>query len=83
MGAVHEISEVLATGDVLLSVSAFEGLSLAHLEALAAGLPVVATDVGGTREIAAQTSALRLLDPDASDDAVAAALAAIATAPVR
>jgi glycosyltransferase involved in cell wall biosynthesis len=54
-GALHMIGDALATGDVLLAVSAFEGLSLVQLEALTAGLPVVATDVGGTREIAAQT----------------------------
>ena len=52
IGAVREIGDVLAAGDVLISTSAHEGLSLVHLEALAAGLPVLATDVGGTREIA-------------------------------
>lgn len=80
-GAVHEIGEVLAASDVLVSVSAFEGLSLAHLEALAAGLPVVATDAGGTREIAAQTAALRLLSSGATDAEVAAAVAGIASSP--
>lgn len=81
IGAVHEIGEVLAASDALISVSAFEGLSLAHLEALAAGLPVVATDAGGTREVAAQTSALRLLPLEATDHEVAAALAEVASAP--
>lgn len=82
IGAVHEIGEVLAASDALVSVSAFEGLSLAHLEALAAGLPVIATDAGGTREIAAQTHALRLLSLDATDTEVAATLAEAATAPI-
>ena len=77
VGAVHEIGEVFAAGDVLVSVSAYEGLSLAHLEALAAGLPVAATDVGGTREIAAQSSAVRLIAPEASDEEIAVALAAV------
>jgi len=80
IGAVHEIGEVLAASDVLISVSAFEGLSLAHLEAVAAGVPVVATDAGGTREIAAQTSALRLLSSEATDREVATALAEVAAA---
>jgi glycosyltransferase involved in cell wall biosynthesis len=80
VGAVHEIGEVLAAADVLVSVSAYEGLSLAHLEALAAGLPVVATDVGGTCEIAARSSAVRLVAPEASDNEFAAALAAVAKA---
>ena len=39
IGAVREIGDVLAAGDVLISVSAHEGLSLAHLEATAAGFP--------------------------------------------
>ena len=42
----------------MLSVSAYEGLSLAHLEALAAGVPVVATDVGGTSEITSHAMTL-------------------------
>lgn len=81
-GAVHEIGEVLAAGDALVSVSAFEGLSLAHLEALAAGRLVVATDAGGTREIATRTTALRLLSSEATDDEVALALAEAATRPL-
>ena len=37
--------------DVFLSVSRYEGLSLSHLEALAAGIPVIATNVGGAKEV--------------------------------
>lgn len=76
-GAVREIGDVLATGDVLISVSAHEGLSLAHLESLAAGVPVLATDVGGTREVAG----IQLLPADAADDAIADALVKIAASP--
>jgi glycosyltransferase involved in cell wall biosynthesis len=36
--------------DVFLMTSAWEGLPVAALEAMATGLPVVATDVGGVRE---------------------------------
>ena len=53
-GASGEVEVLLNAGDVYLSVSSFEGLSLAQLEALAAGLPVVATDVGGAAEIAGE-----------------------------
>jgi glycosyltransferase involved in cell wall biosynthesis len=80
-GALQAIGDALAAGDVLLAVSAFEGLSLAQLEALAAGLPVVATDVGGAREIAAHTTALKLVPSAATDDEVVAALAEIAALP--
>lgn len=80
-GARQDVADVLATGDVMLSVSAHEGLSLAHLEALAAGLPVVATDVGGAREVAAQSAGLLLLSRDDADSLFARILAAFARRP--
>ena len=64
-GAVADVADVLAAVDVLVSTSAHEGLSLACLEALALGRPVVATDVGGARDVAADAPALRLLPPEA------------------
>lgn len=63
-GIVGDTASLLADADAMLSVSAYEGLSLAHLEALGMGVPVVATDVGGTSEI--HSDALRLLPADAS-----------------
>ena len=50
-GASDQISLLLNASDAFLSTSSFEGLSLSHLEALAAGLPIVTTDVGGAGEI--------------------------------
>ena len=60
-GDVADVRPWLAAADVLVNVSAHEGLSLAQLEALAAGLPVVATAVGGAPEIAAHSPAVHLL----------------------
>ena len=74
-GIVADPARLLAQADAMLSVSTYEGLSLAHLEALAAGVPVVATDVGGTSEIAAQCSAMQLLPADAPAVEFACALA--------
>ena len=51
LGAVEDTAPVLVAADALVSTSAWEGLSLAMLEALAARLPVVATNVGGASEI--------------------------------
>ncbi|MFM7058632.1 MAG: glycosyltransferase [Planctomycetota bacterium] len=67
LGSVTKIRQLLAAADLLVSVSDYEGLSLAHLEALAAGVPAVATAVGGTPEIAEKVSQLMLLPREASD----------------
>ena len=66
VGPVAPVAPLLASANVLVSTSAHEGLSLAHLEALAADLAVVATNVGGTSEIAADNPAFRLLPVDAT-----------------
>lgn len=52
IGGSYEIRKLLCASDAYLSTSGFEGLSLAQLEALASGLPIVTTDVGGAPEIA-------------------------------
>ena len=69
-GAVGDVASLLAASDVFISTSVYEGLSLAHLEALAAGLPVVATDVGGAAEVARQNPAMFLLPADAVPGAI-------------
>jgi glycosyltransferase involved in cell wall biosynthesis len=74
LGAVDDVAEVLSAADVLVSASEFEGLSLAHLEAAAAGLPVVSTDVGGTAELAADKLAIRLVPVDAGPGEFATAI---------
>ncbi len=63
-GFVVHATDCLPAFDVLLNTSRYEGLSIATLEALAAGLPVVASAVGGQGEIAAP--GLTLLAPDAA-----------------
>lgn len=72
-GFVPEIEPYLAASDALVNVSRFEGLSMAVREALAAGLPVVAADVGGQREI--EHPALELFAPGATPREIAARLA--------
>jgi glycosyltransferase involved in cell wall biosynthesis len=77
-GFVPAIEPYLAACDAVLNVSRFEGLSIGAQEALAAGLPVIATDVGGQREIA--HPALDLVAPGASAASLAGRLARL---PVR
>ena len=64
-----------ATSYVNSSIS--EGVSLTILEAMAAGLPVVATRVGGTPEVV--TPDTGLLVPSRDSRALAAALQALST----
>ena len=51
LGHRDDVPRLLPHLDVLWSTSAYEGQSNAILEAMAAGLPVVATDVPGTRDL--------------------------------
>jgi glycosyltransferase involved in cell wall biosynthesis len=73
-GPVDDVPGLLAASDVLVSTSAYEGLSLAQVEAVAAGLGVVATDVGGVRELAHQNPAVRLLAAEAGPEEYARAI---------
>ncbi len=81
LGAVEEVPLLLAASDALVCASGYEGLSLAHVEAVAADRPVVATDVGGTAELAWENPAVRLLHVDAAPQQFATVLADIAETP--
>jgi glycosyltransferase involved in cell wall biosynthesis len=48
---IEKIVEVLSISDIFVNPSFSEGLPSSVLEAAAVGVPVIATDVGGTREI--------------------------------
>jgi glycosyltransferase involved in cell wall biosynthesis len=70
--------ELLSGFDVYVNSSVFEGVSLTILEAMAAGLPVVATRVGGTREVVVDEDT-GLLIPSRDPRAVAEALRHLAS----
>ena len=75
----ERLPALLNAVDVLLLPSAFEGMPITVLEALACGLPVVATDVGGVGLVVHDGRNGRLAAPDAV--ALAAALAWILDRP--
>jgi glycosyltransferase involved in cell wall biosynthesis len=51
LGYVDDVASVYAASDLFLLTSANEGTPVVAIEALAAGVPVVATDAGGTRTV--------------------------------
>ena len=66
--------------DLFVNVSASEGVPVSIMEALSAGIPVLATDVGGTREIV-DDSVGRLLPADVTPEALARAIGELAASP--
>src|SRR5207237_5498771 len=73
LGRRNDVPEILACCDIGVLPSKAEGLSNAVLEYLAAGLPTVATNVGGNAEIITdQVNGLLVPSQDAS--ALSAAL---------
>lgn len=71
LGVRTDTAAILRAADVFALASDWEGHPIALMEALAAGLPLVATEVGGTREIVADAG---LLIPSRDSAALTAAL---------
>ncbi|MBL8286379.1 MAG: TIGR03088 family PEP-CTERM/XrtA system glycosyltransferase [Rubrivivax sp.] len=73
-GERADVPDVMRGLDCFVLPSLVEGISNTVLEAMASGLPVVATDVGGTRDLVAEGSTGTLVpagDPDALAHAIA------------
>lgn len=73
LGRRHDVPEIMGALDVFVLASRWEGLPVVMMEALAAGLPIVATAVGGVQEALADQRA-GLLVPAADPDSLAQAL---------
>jgi glycosyltransferase involved in cell wall biosynthesis len=80
LGHRDDMPRVMAAADVFCLPSHFEGLPMSIVEAMLAGLPVVATDIRGPREQVVD-GATGLLVPPATVAPLAAALARLAGDP--
>jgi glycosyltransferase involved in cell wall biosynthesis len=77
LGVRHDVPRLLHAADALLLPSFSEGLPGVVLEACAVGVPVLATDVPGVREIASRLPLVRYLPLRATDAEWADAAAAL------
>lgn len=71
LGERRDVQAVLAKSDSLVLTSNSECCPMCVLEAMASGLPVISTDVGGVREIVGDSG---LLVPAANKDGLVAAM---------
>ncbi len=81
-GFLGNPSRVYGILDLYVATSLKEGLPLAPLEAMAAGLPIVATDVPGHRDVVARDHTGLLVPPEDAP-ALAEAIASLAAQPER
>jgi glycosyltransferase involved in cell wall biosynthesis len=63
-GSTNDVAPFLKAADIFLLPSAREGLSNAMLEAMATGLPVLATQVGGATDLITHGESGWLIPPD-------------------
>lgn len=77
VGPVENASSLYASVDLVLLPSRTEGMPASVIEAALSGVPVVATDVGGVREIVEELHAGWVVDGDGLDDFVVAVRSAL------
>jgi glycosyltransferase involved in cell wall biosynthesis len=67
LGPRHDVPELMSAADGYVLSSAWEGMPVVLLEAAAAGLPIVATSVGGNREVVRDRESGYLVPPQDPD----------------
>ncbi|HEX7244595.1 MAG TPA: glycosyltransferase [Solirubrobacterales bacterium] len=81
LGYRRDLRPVLAAADLAVLSSDNEGTPVSLIEAAAAGLPAVATDVGGVSEVVSEDTGI--LVPPNDPQALADAITSLATDPTR
>jgi glycosyltransferase involved in cell wall biosynthesis len=81
LGYRADAVRVMSAFDIFCLASHYEGLPIALMEALALGLPVVATDVGGVGELVTDTEGV--LVPASRPELLAEAIVRLARDPAR
>jgi glycosyltransferase involved in cell wall biosynthesis len=82
-GFVPDVRPLFAAADVFVQASTLEGVAQTIVQAIAAGVPVVATDVDGVREVVSDTPHASILPRDGRGlvETVSSRLAARPTVP--
>lgn len=81
-GNIDDLGELMQSADLFVLPSSFEGLSLTLLEAMARGLPVVGTRIGGVVDVVEDGVSGVLVEPGDAE-ALAAAMRALLSNPPR
>jgi len=82
-GHVSDVGHFLQVADIFLMPSLWEGFGLAAVEGMNAGLPVVASDIEGLREVVGTDETSALLAPPSDPQAIATALEALINDPKK
>ena len=80
LGYHADVAPLLSAADAFVLSSISEGVSIALLEAMASGLPAIATDVGGNREVIVD-GVTGVLTPAGSAEALAEAIVRLESDP--
>ena len=79
VGATSNVASYMRASDLVILPSQAEGMPCVVLEAMACGIPVVATDVPGNREVLGEEGRVGLLVPGGDPSALAEAVVTLAT----
>jgi glycosyltransferase involved in cell wall biosynthesis len=75
LGTRNDVPQILSASDSFILPSLWEGLPMALVEAMASGLPIIATDVSGTRQVMVPGETGYMIPPGNSQEIILAVTA--------